>query len=86
MALVSSDVSEERIASIMRVTRIVFLRSVLWLLVTANVFLSSPILVALMMEAIRTSETSVLTRDPRGVTSQKTAFFIVTAVRTSNLT
>jgi hypothetical protein len=38
----------------------VFLRSVLRLLVTANVP-SSPLLVALMMEAIRSSETSVHT-------------------------
>jgi hypothetical protein len=34
---------------------------VLRLLVTANVVSSSPILVTLMMEAIRSSETSVLT-------------------------
>jgi hypothetical protein len=40
----------------------VFLRSVLRLLVTANVVPSSMILVILMMEAIRSSETSVLTR------------------------
>jgi hypothetical protein len=33
----------------------------LWLLVTANVVLSSPILVTLMMEVIRFSETSVHT-------------------------
>jgi hypothetical protein len=42
-------------------TDIVFLRSVLRFLVTANVP-SSPILIILMMEAIRSSETSVLTR------------------------
>jgi hypothetical protein len=41
---------------------IVFLCSVLWLLVTANIFPSSPILVTLTMEAIRFSETLVLTR------------------------
>jgi hypothetical protein len=35
---------------------------VLRLLVTANVIPSSPILVTLMMEAIRSSETSVVTR------------------------
>jgi hypothetical protein len=52
----------------------------------------------LKIEAIRSSETSVHTRstdvppkrrftqDLHGVTSQKTAFFIVTAVKTSNLT
>jgi hypothetical protein len=64
-ALVRTDVSEERIASIIRVTRIgdlAFLRSVLRLLVAANIVPSSPILVILMMEAIRSSETSVLTR------------------------
>jgi hypothetical protein len=33
-----------------------------WLLVTANVVPSSPILVSLMMEALSSSETSVLTR------------------------
>jgi hypothetical protein len=40
-------------------------RSVLRLLVTANVVPSSPILVTLMMEAIRSSETSALTRATR---------------------
>jgi hypothetical protein len=39
-----------------------FLRSVRRLLVTANVVPSSPILVTLMMEALSSSETSVLTR------------------------
>jgi hypothetical protein len=42
----------------------VFLRSVHWLLVMANVP-SSQILVTLMMEAISSSETSVLTRATR---------------------
>jgi hypothetical protein len=37
---------------------------------------SSPILVTLMMEALSSSETSFL-QEPHGVTSQKTAFFIV---------
>jgi hypothetical protein len=74
VALVRTDVSNERIASIIRETRfgglgplavtsnrstlrrvIVFLRSVLRLLVTANVVSSSPILIILMMEAIRSS-------------------------------
>jgi hypothetical protein len=74
VALVRTDVSEELRASIIRVTRIrqlgtaepylshfVFLRSVRRLLVTANVP-SSPILVTLIMEALSSSETSVLTR------------------------
>jgi hypothetical protein len=39
----------------------VFLRSVRRLLLTANVVPSSPILVTLMIEALRFSETSVLT-------------------------
>jgi hypothetical protein len=38
-----------------------------------------------MKEAPGSSETSVLT-EPHGVTTQKTPFFIVTAVKTSNLT
>jgi hypothetical protein len=42
-----------------------FLRSVCRLLVTANVVPRSPILVTLMMEAVRSSETSVLTRATR---------------------
>jgi hypothetical protein len=77
VALVRTDVSEELSASIIRVTRIgelgttlavtcnrrsnVFLRSVRPLLVTANVVPSSPILVTLIMEALSSSETSVLT-------------------------
>jgi hypothetical protein len=52
-------VSVERITSI-----IVFLCTVLRLLVTVNVPIS-PILVTRMMEAIRSSETSVLTRGTR---------------------
>jgi hypothetical protein len=44
---------------------IVFVRSVFWLLVTSNVVPSSPIHVTLMMNAIRPSETSVLTRTTR---------------------
>jgi hypothetical protein len=38
-----------------------FLHSVLWLLVTANIVPSSPILVTLMMEALHSSEMLVLT-------------------------
>jgi hypothetical protein len=72
VALVRTDVSEERIASIIRMTRICELGTtlavtsnnfaiVIELLVTVNVR-NSPIRVTLMMEAIRSSETSVLTR------------------------
>jgi hypothetical protein len=42
-----------------------FLCSILWLLVTANGAPSSPILVTLMMETIRSSETSVPTSAAR---------------------
>jgi hypothetical protein len=65
VALVRTDFSEERSASIIRMARIVFLCSVRVVLVTAYVVPSSPILVTLMKEAIRTSETSF----PQGVTS-----------------
>jgi hypothetical protein len=75
VALVRTDVSEELSASIIRVTRIgelgttqqhlLFLRSLHWLLVTANVVPSAPIFVTLMMEDLSSSETSVLTRATR---------------------
>jgi hypothetical protein len=48
-----------------RVSLVAFLRSVRRLLVAANDFPSSPILVTLMMEALNSSETSVLTRTTR---------------------
>jgi hypothetical protein len=44
---------------------VALVRTVLRLLVTANVIPSSPILVTLMMEAVRSSETSVLSRATR---------------------
>jgi hypothetical protein len=79
VALVRTVVSEEHIASIIRLTRIgalgttlavssnrrytiELLRSVLRLLVTANVVLSLLILVTLIMDAIISSEMSVLSR------------------------
>jgi hypothetical protein len=64
VALIRSDILEERRASIIRVTRIgelgtiqyfVFLRSVHRLLVTANVVPVSQIFVTLMMEALNPS-------------------------------
>jgi hypothetical protein len=57
VALVRTDVSEERSASFIRVTKIVRR-----LLVTASVVPSSPILVTLMKEELHSCETSVLTR------------------------
>jgi hypothetical protein len=77
VALVRTDVSEERSASFIRVTRIgelgatlavtskVFLRSLRRLLVRPGVVPSSSILVTLMKEALSSSETSVLTRATR---------------------
>jgi hypothetical protein len=76
-AIVRTEVSEECIVSIIRVTisglgttltltgnrsTLLFLRSVGGLLVTANVVSSSLIFVTLMMEALHSSEISVLTR------------------------
>jgi hypothetical protein len=61
------------------------LRSVLRLLVNANVVPSPPIIVTLMIQGIHFSETSVIIRATRR-TSYKMALFIVTAVSTSNLT
>jgi hypothetical protein len=80
LALVRTEFSEER-STFIRVTkigelgttlavtsnrrRLIFLRCVRRLLVTASVVPSSPILVTLMKEALRSSETSVLTRATR---------------------
>jgi uncharacterized protein YggT (Ycf19 family) len=74
MALVRTDVSKEPNTTIIRVTRIGELRTALAvtsyrylrcmrrLLVTANVVYISPILITLMIETLRSSETSVVTR------------------------
>jgi hypothetical protein len=75
VALVRTDVLEESITRISElITTLVvtnirsmlrkkcYVRSVLRLLVTANIVTSLPILLTLMMEAIRTSETSFHTR------------------------
>jgi hypothetical protein len=61
VALVRTDVSEKRSAPIIRLTRIGVCR----LLVTANVVPSSPILVNLILEALRSPETLVLIRATR---------------------
>jgi hypothetical protein len=68
VALVGADISEEPSVSIIRVTRIGELGMLAYLAtdaLCANVVPSSPILVTLMMEALRLSETSVLTRARR---------------------
>jgi 3'-phosphoadenosine 5'-phosphosulfate sulfotransferase (PAPS reductase)/FAD synthetase len=75
VALVRTDVSEERSTCVT-----VFLCSMLRLLVTVNVVPSSPILTILTMEAVRSSVTSVLTRDTRHNISE-TAFFKPHAMR-----
>jgi hypothetical protein len=63
VALVRTDVSEKPIHTVKKYQ--VFLRSVRRLLVAACVVPSSPILVTLIKESPRSSETSVLTRAPR---------------------
>jgi hypothetical protein len=63
VALIRTDVSEECITSIIR--ELVILCSVRLLLVAANIVPSLLILFTLMMEAIRSSETSVFTRATR---------------------
>jgi hypothetical protein len=77
VVLVKTDVSEESVASIIRVTRLGELGTTL-AVVTVKVVSSSLSLVTRMMEAIRSSETSVLTTATRHSS--------VTAVETSNLT
>jgi hypothetical protein len=65
VALVRTDVSEEISASFIRATRIGELGTKLAVTSnrrTASVVPSSPILVTLMIEALSSSETSVLTR------------------------
>jgi hypothetical protein len=62
VALVRTDILEEHIASIIKVTRIGEIR--IKLTVTSNP-ITLPILVTLMMEAICSSEMAVLTRTTR---------------------
>jgi hypothetical protein len=88
VALVRTDVSEKRSASIITVTRIGELGTTL--AVTSNRStlqrnISSPILVTVKMEALPSSKRHFL-QEPHGVTSQRTEFFRVTAVKPSNLT
>jgi hypothetical protein len=88
VGLVRTVVSEELKAFIIRVTRIAELgrtSAVSSNRRTANIVPSSLILVTLIMEALRSSK-SLFLQEPHGLTSQKTTFFILTAVTTSNLT
>jgi hypothetical protein len=73
VALVRTEVSEKRVASVINVERIRelrmtlavtnnILRSVFLLLVPANIVPSSLMLFTLMMEAVRPTKTSVVTR------------------------
>jgi hypothetical protein len=78
VTFVRTDVSEELSASIIRVTRISELRTTLAVntnrntrLFTAIVVISSLILFFLMIEPIRSSRTSVLTRATRRHTSKE---------------
>jgi hypothetical protein len=80
-ALVRTDVLEEFSASIIKVTRVGELRTMLAVtsnrrmqLVTANVVLSSTIIVTLMMEALRSPKRRFL-QGQQGETSQKMSFF-----------
>jgi hypothetical protein len=59
--------------------RRVALRSVLRLLVTANIIPSSPLFVTLMMEAIRSYETSALTRATRRNIAENGIFHVINA-------
>jgi hypothetical protein len=74
VALVITDVSEELSASFIRVTKIGELGTTLAVTATdaASVVHSSLILVALMMEALSSSETSVLARATRRNISEDT--------------
>jgi hypothetical protein len=66
VALAKTDVSKEPSVSIVKVRRIgESLRSMRRLLITANFLPSSQIFLTLMMEALVSSETSILTRTTR---------------------
>jgi hypothetical protein len=74
VALIKTDVSEERIVRVV-------LHNMLQLIVTTKIVPSSPILVNLMIEEMRSSETFVL-KEQHGVTTENIALFIVTVLKT----
>jgi hypothetical protein len=87
MALVITDVSEESGASFIRVTRIGELGTTHAATSNRRTLRRNTwyIGVTLMKEAPVPPKRRFL-QEPHGVTSQKTPFFIVTAMKTSNLT
>jgi hypothetical protein len=88
VALVRTDVSEKRTASIIRVKIMSELSKyviVFHSLVTANIVSSSLIILNLIMEDTRSSETWFL-KESHGLTSEKMAIFIITVAKSSNLT
>jgi hypothetical protein len=76
VALVRTDVSEEPDASIIRVTRIGELGTTLAATINRRT----------LRRNTKVSPKRRFLQEPHGVTSQKTPFSIVTAVKTSNLT
>jgi hypothetical protein len=85
VALVRKDDSEEPSASFIRVTRIGELGTTLAVTSNRRKQQRNANLVTLMMEVLSSPKRRLL-QQPHGLTSQKTTFFIVTAVKTSNLT
>jgi hypothetical protein len=90
VVLVRTDVSEDRSASIIRVTRIGQLETMLphsmrRLLVLLTLFLAQRFLSPCCWWRYVPPKRRLL-QEPQGVTSQKAEIFIVTAVETSNLT
>jgi hypothetical protein len=75
VALVTTDVSEEHSADAR------MLRCVRRLIVTASVVHSSPILVTLVMEALSSSETSVLTRATRRSIPEDTNLHLIKVMK-----
>jgi hypothetical protein len=73
VAPVRTEVSEERSASIIRVTRIGELGTTIAITSNQNTTACE-------------CQLLVTATEPQGITSQKTAFVMVTAVKTSNLT